>query len=115
VTSSERFKRWYKKNRAKKNAYDRAWRKRNPEKFKAGVMRQQVKARYGVTLEEWKALRKKPCEICGSRKDICLDHCHVSKKIRGALCRRCNSALGLLKDDPARLKKAIKYLERKAA
>lgn len=50
------------------------------------------------------------CAICREKKRLCVDHCHVSKKVRGLLCRECNIALGLLNDSVARLKRAVKYL-----
>jgi hypothetical protein len=40
------------------------------------------------------------CEMPGCiRKATCLDHCHRTGAFRGWLCRRHNSALGLLGDD----------------
>lgn len=41
------------------------------------------------------------------------DHKHVVPPIpRGLLCSPCNRALGLLKDDPALLRKAAAYIEK---
>lgn len=56
------------------------------------------------------------CAICGEKEiveDRCLsiDHCHKTGKVRGLLCRTCNSGIGFLKDDIYLLKKAIKYLK----
>lgn len=57
------------------------------------------------------------CAICKKDfnelkpKNIHIDHCHNSNKIRGILCNNCNMALGLFKDDVEVLKEAIKYLE----
>lgn len=39
-----------------------------------------------------------------------VDHCHETGKVRGFLCRRCNSVLGLVNDDQAILGKLAKYL-----
>lgn len=57
------------------------------------------------------------CAICkcdsgiNNRGDkLAVDHCHTSGKIRGLLCHKCNTALGLLKDNPAHLESAIRYL-----
>ena len=57
------------------------------------------------------------CGICktpsgsNNRGDkLAVDHCHETKHIRGLLCHRCNTALGLLKDDEDRLRAAIEYL-----
>jgi hypothetical protein len=56
------------------------------------------------------------CKICsdalveGSR--YALDHCHLTGKIRGFLCRGCNCGLGRLKDSPEIIQKAIDYLNK---
>jgi len=42
---------------------------------------------------------------------LCVDHCHVTGKIRGILCSKCNSALGFLNYDIEIAKRLIKYLE----
>ena len=57
------------------------------------------------------------CAICNiHKKDIdndvlCIDHDHKTGKVRGLLCRKCNSGIGMLKDDPSTLRKAAEYLE----
>jgi hypothetical protein len=51
------------------------------------------------------------CQICGSRPaKLNVDHCHVTNKFRGLLCRLCNLGLGHFEDDVNRLKCAILYL-----
>ncbi|MEU3452166.1 endonuclease VII domain-containing protein [Micromonospora sp. NPDC006766] len=72
--------------------------------------------RYGVTVEWYEAKLKEQdgrCAICGARpeKRLAIDHCHVTGKARGLLCFLCNSALGRFEDDPARLRRALAYLE----
>lgn len=44
-------------------------------------------------------------------KRLSIDHCHKTGKIRGLLCSKCNTALGLLKDSIEILEKSIKYLK----
>jgi hypothetical protein len=57
--------------------------------------------------------RPSVCDLCrGFNLRIVFDHCHQSGKFRGWLCDRCNKVLGLLKDDPALLRKMARYLER---
>lgn len=41
----------------------------------------------------------------------CCDHDHETNTFRGWLCHQCNRTIGSLKDDIARLYRAIKYLE----
>lgn len=53
------------------------------------------------------------CAICSAPfNEIapCVDHCHTSGKIRGLLCRNCNSGLGLFHDDLTSLSNAMRYL-----
>lgn len=65
-----------------------------------------------ATADKWVEARKKGCEVCGSHEGTSIDHDHKTDRIRGILCRNCNTSLGLLKDDPQRLVKLAKYLER---
>lgn len=75
--------------------------------------------RTGFTQELWeKTLVRQQygCAICSipfaeSTRSPHGDHCHVSMQPRGILCHKCNTALGLFGDDPARLRKAAAYLE----
>jgi len=54
------------------------------------------------------------CAICGCKcwsfRELAIDHCHSTRKVRGLLCMKCNTALGQLDDDTNRLKRAITYL-----
>lgn len=47
----------------------------------------------------------------GSRVSWSIDHCHKTGKVRGLLCKTCNTGIGHLKDDPNILRSAINYLE----
>lgn len=54
-----------------------------------------------------------PCDLCGLPfKRLVQDHCHTTGTLRGKLCRRCNLALGFMKDDSSLLRKAADYLEK---
>lgn len=66
-----------------------------------------------VPAEQLEELRRKQnglCGICQTRDATCVDHCHTTGKIRGWLCRGCNSALGTLGDDVEGVTRALKYL-----
>lgn len=89
-------------------------------------MRHRVIAkRYGITLEHYERLaaaQDDVCAICGgsneSGRSLAVDHDHgccsgnqaCGTCVRGLLCSNCNMALGLFKEDPARLKAAVAYL-----
>lgn len=78
---------------------------------------------YGISREVWKTMAHNQgglCFICreegflmkeGHEATLMVDHCHRTGTVRGLLCHNCNRALGLLKDDPARLRQALEYLE----
>jgi DNA-directed RNA polymerase subunit RPC12/RpoP len=111
------------------------WREKNPEKWQAVARRAQAKRSaqpgykqyrrdsaikaYGLTPEEYRAMIERQgggCAICGGGPngmgDFHVDHCHDTKRVRGILCHRCNTMLGLAKDDPARLIAAAEYLNK---
>ena len=84
----------------------------NPKK-KEWKTDHQTKKRYQVTAEEYKKAMSSSgcCVLCSSVENLCYDHCHDSMKFRGVLCRKCNTALGLFKDNPELLRKAADYVE----
>ena len=61
------------------------------------------------------------CGICGAtessggKKELHIDHCHESGKIRGLLCNHCNLGIGHFRDQPELLMAAIAYLKQHAA
>jgi len=79
-----------------------------------------IRSKYGITLDDYHMLlteQKEKCAICiidlsnipNSNKHI--DHNHSNYKVRGILCKKCNSLLGNLKEDIAIILKMIQYLE----
>lgn len=73
--------------------------------------------KYGITPEIKQNMLEKQnnsCAICSkvfkNKYDACLDHCHQTGKVRGILCRRCNSSLGQFRDSIQLLTKAVEYL-----
>jgi hypothetical protein len=72
---------------------------------------------YRMTVMEYDEMLEKQdgvCAICGGKNSgglrLCVDHDHDTDHIRGLLCMSCNTALGLLKDDPELLTSASRYL-----
>lgn len=51
------------------------------------------------------------CPLCGRNVPLSLDHNHVTNKVRGWICSKCNSILGFANDDTTLLKKMIDYLK----
>lgn len=62
--------------------------------------------------------QKQVCAICKKKTDLFVDHNHkccngktgCNKCVRGLLCCRCNSGLGMFKDSLSFLENAIQYL-----
>lgn len=83
----------------------------------------QLQKAYGISFDEYKAMfdaQNGVCAICslpeadstnGATHLLAVDHDHESGKVRALLCKRCNTAIGLLKHDRDLLKQAISYLE----
>lgn len=77
--------------------------------------------RHGITYEEAVELNSVAlCEICevplaagnnSLTNQRVIDHNHDTKKIRGALCKNCNTVLGMAYEDQFILHSAIKYLQ----
>jgi hypothetical protein len=63
-------------------------------------------------------MKKSGCEVCGSFKNLRLDHDHsccptnssCENCVRGILCHNCNTAAGLLADDIVRIFSLADYL-----
>lgn len=71
-------------------------------------------ATYGITKEEILRLELAAdglCQICKRPGRLCIDHDHSTRMVRGVLCKKCNSAIGLLGDDPKIIRAALDYLE----
>lgn len=102
----------------------------NPEKFRerARTFRKnhpntvkgyRLKTHYGLTRADYDRLileQGGACAICGRKdwtgkwKNPQIDHDHDTGKVRGILCVGCNTAIGLLKNDPRIVRAIINYL-----
>lgn len=113
-----RQREYRKANGDRLRANERKWRSRNVEKI-AAYYREQ---KYGISQAEWNALLEKQnygCAICGrttetGRRNLSVDHDHVTGRVRGILCQNCNAGIGHFRDDVDLVRTAVQYLERKA-
>lgn len=94
------------------------WKKNNPEKVKEHQRRSYLKHReklleysrwenlkstFGLSKEEYYSMlctQKGCCLICGKhqskfKRNLAVDHCHTTGRVRGLLCTTCNSGLGI--------------------
>jgi hypothetical protein len=102
-------------NKAKQREYTRIYRETKREQRHEYWRRRN----YGLTPEQQKQLWEQAngrCQICGAdptERDpkLCVDHDHVTGRVRGLLCRNCNTAVGLLNDEPSLVERALHYLQ----
>jgi uncharacterized protein YbaR (Trm112 family) len=104
--------------RSCRNAYSREARKRakvsNPERIAREKRRARVRS-YGISPEQYDELKMRQggrCAICGAQpqRELDIDHCHLTGRVRGLLCNRCNKALGIMDDSAMLLSSAVQYL-----
>ena len=75
-----------------------------------------LRQKYNITEEDFNTLKIEQggqCVICqqkNKRRDLVVDHNHISGKVRGLLCDRCNKTLGLLQDKPELATALASYL-----
>jgi Autographiviridae endonuclease VII len=111
---------------AKHQKYMKAYRRKNRDTLNAQASVLYFKKRYQKRLHRL-GIEATPellhhldnhegfCDLCSSPGDgrwgeLAIDHCHATSSYRGMLCSSCNRALGLFKDSPELLGKAIDYL-----
>jgi hypothetical protein len=85
-----------------------------------GVWSRHIKAKFGITIDQYNEMLDKQngqCAICGTTTPdskhgvFSIDHCHATGKIRGLLCKKCNSGIGMFKESARSLEAAVAYLQ----
>ncbi len=98
--------------RAKRKEYSRE-RWTQPE-IRRRERDRQLRQKYGISEQDFVALaaqQRGVCAICASSDRLAVDHDHVTGKVRGLLCRKCNWAIGNFDDSPEILAEALRYLK----
>ena len=93
-------------------------RKNNPEKFAYYSWKSRIKKFYNIDEDLYLELynnQNGKCAICSDDlelkgKSTHIDHNHTTLEVRGLLCHKCNTAIGLFREDINYLNKAITYL-----
>ncbi len=110
------------KDRKKHLEYHRNYWKTHPDQ----VRDRKLKKEFGISLEEYLSLSNEQHGVCGicfkpettihnktkKAQNLSVDHDHSTGKVRGLLCSKCNTALGLLDEDPTRVISLLKYIEK---
>jgi len=115
ICNNKKSRAWHAKNKEKATQYNRDWREKNKERFRETSRLQKLKYNYGLSPEEYKQLQIRQCNTCPIchewlDENVVVDHCHETGRVRGLLHNRCNTAIGLLRDDPELLTNAANYL-----
>lgn len=117
----EKTRKWREENVEKMKEHYGKWHM-NQDRFKVALQSSRRAARNGgylpcsATVEEIKAAFTGKCDVCGVpefelTKKLCLDHNHFgSGELRGWLCRKCNTALGMLGDSEELLINMLHYI-----
>ncbi len=111
---------WREKNRVRHNETARQSYKRNKHKHAHKTRERHLINTYGITEKTFQEMLKaqnNSCKICGRLNEDCsragarlhIDHDHHTKKVRGLLCMRCNTALGWYENNSIKI---LKYLKR---
>ena len=94
-----------------------AFKKAEPERMARYRTTSNRRKRYGlepVAFAELLLHQNGCCAVCQSdqwgKRGPHVDHDHVTGEIRGLLCHRCNTAIGLLQEDVAVINSVLKYL-----
>jgi len=90
---------------------------KNIDKIKVYNKKNWLKRQYGITLDQYNQMltvQDNRCAICNNpfTKRPCVDHNHLTGKVRQLLCVKCNSVLGFSEDNILILQNAIRYLEK---
>ena len=91
---------------------NKKWADENKQKRKAAYYARTYSLSYREVIDMHEEVGS-VCEICSDKKDLLhVDHNHVSGKVRGLLCMRCNLLLGKLEENTELIPKLFNYLEK---
>lgn len=76
----------------------------------------EFRKKFGIGLHQYQTLLEEQggvCYLCGGTdfRNLAVDHCHKTGKVRRLLCSECNMGLGKFKDNADLLRKAADYVD----
>ena len=109
-------------HRATRAAYQLRWWHANKDRARGADMLR----KFGITLDDYNRMHSVQdglCAIClepekavdhkaKRTRQLAIDHCHTTGKVRDLLCGRCNTAIGAFRDRLDILERAVSYLKR---
>ena len=115
------------RRKAESRAYHAAHREKDNERQrrrswakKLSVFWRRLARFYGISREQYEVLLARQGGVCGicrkpPQEPLCVDHSHITGRVRGLLCRKCNTGLGSYDDDASLMAAGIAYLRKAAA
>lgn len=100
---------WASRNKKRLAHLHARWHKANPHKTREYAL----KAKYGITLDQYDGMVKKQdgkCAICFRIRKLVVDHDHKTGKMRKLLCAACNTRLGWFENSQTIILKYLKGL-----
>jgi hypothetical protein len=94
----------------------KTWANANKEKMIRYNTKSKLKNRYGIEINQYDSMliaQNNLCAICNqsqTRRNLAVDHCHQTNRVRGLLCDKCNLALGMINDDLNIVESIKRYL-----
>ncbi len=78
-----------------------------------------IKRNYNLTPEQWNTIfisQEGKCAICGTHQEnlkrkLVVDHDHITDRVRGLLCFRCNTLVGFLEKSRGILYRALDHID----
>ena len=111
------------KRKAARVTYAKKWASKNVTHVAEWHRSRHIQTRYGLSEGEYEEMLTSQGGVCGIcrnpetavhwssiSKRLSIDHDHVTGKVRGLLCDKCNRGLGYFGEDAARLHAASVYL-----
>jgi hypothetical protein len=114
----EANKKYYQQHKENAKKYRDNYKNVHKEEIKEKNRIYRLLKTFNLSIEEYNTLLSKQnncCAICGINEHdlkhkLSIDHDHISGKIRGLLCNKCNSTLGFLSENLEFFDKAKEYL-----
>lgn len=106
----------YHSDPARSHAASAKWKAEHPDATRAFKRKEHLRRAYGLTPEAYDALLEAQdgaCAGCHWPFEVTphVDHCHASGRVRGLLCKPCNTVLGMANDNTDTLRRLAAYLE----
>lgn len=96
----------------------RAWNKKRGYEY-ISPRDEKLRREFGISEAEYMKMLDAQggvCAICKNSETggrwLAVDHNHENGKVRGLLCQKCNTGIGLLSDSPTLIERALAYLRK---